>query len=40
MMTDVVTTTVALSVQATADLLIEHSVHFVPVADGTRASRG
>jgi len=40
MTTDVVTTTVEVSIQATADLLIEHGVHHVPVVDDTRASRG
>jgi len=35
MTTDVVTTTAGASIQAVADLLIEHGIHHVPVVDET-----
>ena len=34
MTTDVVTTTAGASIEAVADLLIEHGIHHVPVVDG------
>lgn len=40
MTTDVVTTTAQASIQAAADLLIEHSIHHVPVVDDTEGVVG